>query len=1439
MNSPNIKTLLLISTCIVLLNMKLANSQTVYTWTGLESNNWHNSENWEPAGIPGINDSAILETGATELEMDASIDTIELNGGEIRGPATLSVLSHMDWIDGDLGGSGQTFISDDAVLHISGEGTKNLRSSSLIENHGIIVWDSSFELRGGAQLENSGVIETSSDVQITRGPSSGADLVITNHETGVFRKYDSEGASAIETSILFHNNGIVLVESGTLILTRGLSEGTFSINADAVLRFHGGQEHIIKENASIVGEGAFENIDGGTIQIDGQYDIKDYTFFGGGTAHFNGEVISVGKTLHIDRSRVYFHSDNIIIDNLFLDSWSGTRLGGTATITVMDSLIWRNGRMEDDGITEVDESAVAIFEGTDSKEIHGRILNIRGKSHFKEGSIEVRNNAVINNFGEFTAYADYASSIRRGAGSDFVFNNLEDAVFKVTGQGGIGINRVEFNNHGSLILDDGTNLRMDGGGDFTGSIEAAQNTLLRFNVFETFPIGVYDFKEDLTIEINGTLELDHRFSFHDEIEFNYPTRIGSDARIQLNELLTIVDTLEWDGGRFESGEFIDVAEEGVVMLSGGTLNDGIELTNYGVINIISDGVFRQRSGDIPVIVNSETGIIRKKDGELNMRIRDVFIHNKGLVEVTVGTLEIDGRMPDDNGMYLQTDGLTRLNGGSILSHRATNNTSIRIEGGVVEGVGSIAGDLINEATVRVFAGNDDYGVLSVNGIYQQSSDATLELSIGGRTAGDTYDQLRSDEVVLGGEIELEVNSNFLPMDDDIFSPVTWIPDQREGEFDVVSGRELPDGRMLGVEYTPASLVLLGSHIAEPMELYASISARQHFRPGVRQSYTIYYGNLGTDTVVVTMVITIPSHVSLEAKSEIITDPIIEVEDPEEEQVIRDLPTTFEYNGEIIIPLVKAIPPGRNGSFSMSLEIDECENENCEPTLSKASGFNIDNLSMDKCAGTLLNEILGFLPGGPCIQLASNLVQDGIELYAGRSVSVANAMAGIGLSGARCAGSVIPIGTIANTVLTSLEHINRFNRHVGVVQDCSGVFGPDKNEGEVALELEHKSTCVIAWDPNEKIGVDGFGEPQYTRAREPVPYTIFFENVDTADVPALDVVIIDELDPVKWDLTTFELGSMGFGEWFIEVPGGLTEYHTEVDLRPEMDLLVDIEAVLDIMTGEIIWTFRSLDPETGETPEDPFAGFLPPNVNPPEGDGSVSFTVLPNQDLASGIELINEASIVFDTNEPILTGPWINTIDRTPPVSNIVSLDSLQTETTFNVQWTGVDDYSGIETYSIYVSENHGPFQLWLEDTTSNFAMFEGEESTHYAFFSIARDSVGNTERMKFDPEAETFLIPTSITDEDRSIPVDYELHQNYPNPFNPATTIHFALPEAGEVQLTVYDILGRKVDTLVDGYKDAGYYEAVFDAGHLSSGVYIYQLRAGDFVETKRLLLLK
>lgn len=90
-----------------------------------------------------------------------------------------------------------------------------------------------------------------------------------------------------------------------------------------------------------------------------------------------------------------------------------------------------------------------------------------------------------------------------------------------------------------------------------------------------------------------------------------------------------------------------------------------------------------------------------------------------------------------------------------------------------------------------------------------------------------------------------------------------------------------------------------------------------------------------------------------------------------------------------------------------------------------------------------------------------------------------------------------------------------------------------------------------------------------------------------------------------------------------------------------------------------------------------------------------------------------------------------------------------------------------------------------------------------------------------------------------STPTTYELWQNYPNPFNPETKIIFSVPHQSHVQLTVYDISGKQVMTLVDETKNEGSYSVKFNAAHLSSGIYFYEMKAGNFAQTKKMTLVK
>jgi glycosidase len=109
------------------------------------------------------------------------------------------------------------------------------------------------------------------------------------------------------------------------------------------------------------------------------------------------------------------------------------------------------------------------------------------------------------------------------------------------------------------------------------------------------------------------------------------------------------------------------------------------------------------------------------------------------------------------------------------------------------------------------------------------------------------------------------------------------------------------------------------------------------------------------------------------------------------------------------------------------------------------------------------------------------------------------------------------------------------------------------------------------------------------------------------------------------------------------------------------------------------------------------------------------------------------------------------------------------------------------------------------------------------------------------PEKDILL---DISTNDNIIPESFSLEQNYPNPFNPTTTIKYSIPvgvnsESAIVNMVVYDILGRKLKTLVNEIQTPGNYEVIFDASGLASGIYLYRLKVGDFIKTNKMVLLR
>jgi hypothetical protein len=294
----------------------------------------------------------------------------------------------------------------------------------------------------------------------------------------------------------------------------------------------------------------------------------------------------------------------------------------------------------------------------------------------------------------------------------------------------------------------------------------------------------------------------------------------------------------------------------------------------------------------------------------------------------------------------------------------------------------------------------------------------------------------------------------------------------------------------------------------------------------------------------------------------------------------------------------------------------------------------------------------------------------------------------------------------------------------------------------------------AKDPNQKTGPKGFGNACYIKPDGLFVYRVDFENDKSASAPAQVVTITDQLH-TNLDWSTFELTEVGFGDHLIQIPPSTQHFEHKEPMRyNDRDIEVQIDIGIDQNTGIITAWFTTIDPLTG-LPPDVSTGFLPPEDGTGRGQGHFSYIVKADENLATGSEIRNIASITFDFGETIATnqvdphdpdqgtdpGKEVpNTIDSDSPTSSVQPLPA-SSPLVFDVQWAGADgNGSGPSSYSVYMQDNSADFKLWLSDTTQAAAKFRGKSGHTYGFFSIAKDNVGNYEAIKNEPEAETTVL---------------------------------------------------------------------------------------------------
>ncbi|MFQ5641294.1 MAG: T9SS type A sorting domain-containing protein [bacterium] len=233
---------------------------------------------------------------------------------------------------------------------------------------------------------------------------------------------------------------------------------------------------------------------------------------------------------------------------------------------------------------------------------------------------------------------------------------------------------------------------------------------------------------------------------------------------------------------------------------------------------------------------------------------------------------------------------------------------------------------------------------------------------------------------------------------------------------------------------------------------------------------------------------------------------------------------------------------------------------------------------------------------------------------------------------------------------------------------------------------------------------------------------------------------------------------------------------------------------------------------------------------------------PASELQDGDYLWHVAAFDKAGNARLSNSTWLLRVDRSPPTSEITNPNSRQEVSgTVVIQGTA-DDGSGIGVDSVLVSTDGGATWHPTSNTGLDFTTWEYPwnvaQNDSIIILAKAIDKLGNEE----SPHGITV---TDVEEKSQNqVPTEFALLQNYPNPFNPTTTIEYRLPKSTQVMLRIYNIRGQQVRILVDEEKPAGMFKANWSGKdafgrRVASGIYVYQIRAGEFVSSKKLILMR
>ena len=294
-----------------------------------------------------------------------------------------------------------------------------------------------------------------------------------------------------------------------------------------------------------------------------------------------------------------------------------------------------------------------------------------------------------------------------------------------------------------------------------------------------------------------------------------------------------------------------------------------------------------------------------------------------------------------------------------------------------------------------------------------------------------------------------------------------------------------------------------------------------------------------------------------------------------------------------------------------------------------------------------------------------------------------------------------------------------------VNDCMGRIqrsnATNANPMPTASDIVQMTPC----DPNDIIGyTDPSGGKYVGNHVTQLPYTIEFENdPDLATAPAHVIKVTDIFDPEIFDMSTFAMKEIMVGNKSLRFDGE-SEFTKTLDMRPEINAVAQISLSVDKKSGKAEWTFESLDPMTLEKATEMIQGILPVNIDG-NGCGEIKFDISLREGLSSGKMFGNKASIIFDSNDPIETPNWENTLDYDFPSARITSAGSTDSKT-FSFDIESSDQGAGIWSYDLYFRPSAtGEWEIARGAIPENERTITFDKEMKGAFFIVPIDGAGN------------------------------------------------------------------------------------------------------------------